>query len=51
MKEVRRREQLLEDTTDVKETYDKAPKLAFVYSPAVPSKTLLEKTRKEEMLN
>lgn len=51
VKEARRREQLLEDTTDYKETHDKAPSLSFVRSPAVPSKTLLEKTRKEDMLN
>lgn len=40
----------MEDATDVKETYNKAPGLKYQYSPAIPSKTLLEKTRKEEML-
>jgi hypothetical protein len=38
-------------TNDYKETYEKSPGLAFVYSPAAPSKTLLEKSRKEEMLH
>jgi hypothetical protein len=28
----------------------KVPSLSFVASPAVPSKTLLEKARKEDML-
>lgn len=37
----RQRENLLDHTTDVKETYDKAPGLGFVQSPAVPSKNLL----------
>lgn len=38
-------------TTDYKETYEKTPGLAFVNSPAAPSKILLEKSRKEDMLH
>lgn len=50
MKDFRVRDGLLEEWIDYKETHLKAPGLTFVASPAVPSKTLLEKTRKEDML-
>jgi len=48
--EARVRDGLQASTSDVKETFDKSPTLNFLESPAVPSKTLLEKTRKDEML-
>lgn len=51
MKAARHKDGLLEENTDTKETYLKIPSLHYHYSPAVPSKTLLEKTRKEEMLH
>jgi soluble P-type ATPase len=38
------------ETTDVKETYEKIPSLSFIYKPSIPSKTLLDNTRKEEMI-
>lgn len=34
----------------MKESYNKIPTLSFLQNPDIPSKTLLEKTRKEEML-
>jgi hypothetical protein len=50
VRDARRRDGLLEETTDVKETYMKSPSLSFVASPSVPSKSLLTKSRKEGML-
>ena len=44
------RDGLQAETSDVKETYDKSPTLQFVTNPVNPSKTLLEKARKDEML-
>lgn len=40
------------ETTDVKDhTFEKTPTIAFVYNPSIPSKSLLEKTKKAEMLS
>lgn len=50
VKESRIRDGLAEVTSDVKETYEKTPGFNFIYNPLAPSKTLLEKSRKEEML-
>jgi len=51
VRDARRKDGLTEEPTDVKESHQKVPGLTYNYTPAAPSKTLLEANRKEEMQN